>query len=311
MNQNQNPNMNQNMQMNAPRGISNNMPQGTPNNAQQFINNNPSAQQPVKKKRKGLSKELVTIIGVVLIMGILYFTYNYQLNKSLEISKNIPIAARQISAGTKITEEDIETIDVPSSMLSNFDIVTDMDEIIGQYVLYDALVPEGSFFYNATLSADDISPDAMFKDLTENEDAIMMDVSLETTYGNSIMPGNVIDIYAEAVDIGANKDGENEYIVGPLVTGAKVLAVLDSNGQNVFADHNEVLSPRWFVFTLSSDIIQTIRKAQKLQASAYQIELFPVVSGKSWNTAGDNTLVSQNYITNLIENATIEIKSEE
>ena len=147
----------------GPQGPNSNGPR--PNNAQQFINQNGNNVQPAKKKKKVLSKELVTIIGVILIAAILYFTYNYQLNKNLEIMTNIPVASTRIKAGHRITADDIKTIDVPASTLKEINPITSIDSIVNMYVMYDTIIPEGSFFYPSVLSKTDLSPDSLFQEL--------------------------------------------------------------------------------------------------------------------------------------------------
>jgi len=275
------------------------------NNASQFIKEGNNQPQAPKKKKKVMSRELVTILGVIAIVAILYFTYNYQLNKNLELKTNIPIAARKIKAGTRITDSDITRIEVPSSTLNNVQAITDVNELIGKYVNYDTIIPEHSFFYKDAISATDTSPNSIFKDLVEQDAAIMIEVNLEKTYGNSIMPGDIVDIYADAIK--TNNKGVTEYITGPLVTGAKVLAVLDSAGENVFADHENKLYPAYFVFTLDSEIINLIRKAQKLSSSQYAMSIYPVVDGKSY-TGNGVTQVNESQIVDLIKTATIDVK---
>lgn len=279
-------------------------PQPKVNNASQFIKegNKPA---PVKKKKGFLSRELITILGVLAIVAILYFTYNYQLNKNLEIVSSVPVAKEKIKAGTRITEEHIEYIDVPASTLRTVKAVTNASEIIGKYVNYDTIIPANSLFYSEALSATDTAPNSIFKDLIEQDAAIMINVDLEKTYGNSIMPGDVVDIYVDAQNI--TKKGTTEYITGPLVTGAKVLAVLDANGNNVFADHENKLAPSYFVFTLDSEIIKLIRKAQKLEVSEYSMTIYPVVDGKTYK-GNSATQVNESQIVDLIKNATVEIR---
>lgn len=277
------------------------------NNASQFIKETNKPQAPAKKKKGVMSRELVTIIGVLAIVAILYFTYNYQLNKNLEIISSVPVAKEKIKAGTKITEEQIEYIDVPAATLSTVKAITSAQNIIGKYVNYDTIIPANSLFYEEALSATNTAPNSIFKDLLEQETAIMISVDLESTYGNSIMPGDIVDIYVDAQTTG--KDNKTEYITGPLVTGAKVLAVLDYEGNNVFADHENKLSPSYFVFTLDSNIIQIIRKAQKLQASEYGIVMYPVVDGKTYK-GKESTAVNRSSIVDLIESATIDVKKD-
>ncbi len=290
----------------GPQGPNSNGPR--PNNAQQFINQNGNNVQPTKKKKKVLSKELVTIIGVILIAAILYFTYNYQLNKNLEIMTNIPVASTRIKAGHRITADDIKTIDVPASTLKEINPITSIDSIVNMYVMYDTIIPEGSFFYPSVLSKTDLSPDSLFQELKEDEVAVMIDVDSNSTYGNSIMPGNYIDIYAKASR--TNKNGEIEYLIGPLVLNAQVLAVKDSSGNNVFADHENKLMPSMFIFGMKTDIKNIIFKAQRLASTEYAVELFPVVNG-NFNKSDNETLLSMNDMQDLIENATVSVSSGE
>ena len=295
-----NPNMNANHAPNQ-QGTNQNV-----NNASQFIKEGNNNQQVLpKKKKKVMSRELVTILGVLAIAGILYFVYNYQLNKSLEIISRVPIAKEKIKAGTRITDEMVDYIEVPASTLNTVNAIINAQEIIGKYVNYDTIIPANSFFYDEALSSTDMSPNSIFKDLLEQDAAIMIEVDLEKTYGNSIMPGDVVDIYADAINV--NNKGVTEYITGPLVTGAKVLAVLSSSGENVFADHENKLYPSYFVFTLDSDIINLIRKAQKLSNSQYSMNLYPVVNGKSYK-GNSSTKVNESQIVDLINNATVDIK---
>lgn len=284
--------------------VPNSNPQPKVNNAGQFVKQTAPV-APVKKKKKFMSRELITIIGVLAIVAILYFTYNYQLNKNLEIVSSVPVAKEKIKAGTRITDEQIEYIDVPASTLKTVNAVTDAQQIIGKYVNYDTIIPAHSLFYSDALSATDNAPNSIFKDLVEQDAAIMISVDLESTYGNSIMPGDVVDIYVDAQNV--TKKGNREYITGPLVTGAKVLAVLDANGDNVFANHENKLYPAHFVFTLESNIIKLIRKAQKLAGSEYAMTIYPVVDGKTYK-GNAATQVNESQIVDLIENATVEIK---
>lgn len=275
------------------------------NNAQQFIKETPVSTQP-KKKKKMLSKELVSIIGVILIVGILYFAYNYTLNKNLEVSTNIPVAATRILPGHRITQDDIKYIDVPASTLRTIGALTDATTILDKYVIYDTVIPEGSFFYDTALSQTNQSPDSIFENLSDEQVAITIDVDLKSTYGNSIMPGNKVDIYVKAERI---TKGESEYIIGPLVTNAEVLAVKDASGNDVFADHQNKLTPSAFMFAMPKDIANVMLKAQRLEATEYGVELFPIVTGQ-FDAEGYDTVLSQNEIKDMIENATVAIQEE-
>lgn len=276
------------------------------NNASQFIKDGNKPAAPVKKKKGFLSKELVTILGVLAIVAILYFTYNYQLNKNLEIISSVPVAKEKIKGGTRITGDNIDYIDVPASTLRTVKAITNAQDIVGKYVNYDTIIPANSLFYEEVLSDTDTAPNSIFEDLLEQDAAIMISVDLEKTYGNTIMPGDIVDIYVDAEH--TKKDGNIEYITGPLVTDARVLAVLDSSGNNVFADHENKLYPSYFVFTLEREIIQLIRKAQRLNGSEYAMTIYPVVDGKSYK--GDGVAeINHSQIEDLINAATITVNT--
>ena len=115
------------------------------NNVSQFVQPANKPAGPAKKKKNIFSRELITIIGVLAIVAILYFTYNYQLNKNLEIVSSVPVAKEKIKPGTRITEEQIEYIDVPASTLRTVNALKNSQEIIGKYVNYDTIIPANSF----------------------------------------------------------------------------------------------------------------------------------------------------------------------
>lgn len=313
MNQNPNIGPNQNVVPNQPnsnnqkvleQGRPNPVMPNQPNGIQQYVNNQNQPGTQTKKKKKGLSKELVTIVGVILIVGILYFSYNYTLNKNLEISANIPVAATKIKPGHKITQDDIKYIDVPASTLRTIGALTSVESIVNKYVLYDTIIPESSFFYESVLSESDQSPDSIFEILHPDEVAVTMDVDLKSTYGNSIMPGNKIDIYVKA---DRQVNGKIEYIVGPLISNVAVVAVTDGNGNHVFADHENKGVPSLLMFAVKPEISTILFKAQRLGNTEYGMELFPVVNGK-YNIEGYDTVLNENEIKELIENATVAIQ---
>ena len=68
---------------------------------------------------------------------------------------------------------------------------------------------------------------------------------MESTYGNSIFPGNMIDIYMKV------GDGTDERIMlGKLIENVEVLAVKDSSGRAVFEDTSEERTPSMLIFGL-------------------------------------------------------------
>ena len=82
-----------------------------------------------KIKRFFQNKNTVTIIGVVLMVGIVYFGYQWRVKKDTTPVR-VPCAAVTIQPRTKITEDMIEYIEVSPTMV-NSSTLKDIRNICG------------------------------------------------------------------------------------------------------------------------------------------------------------------------------------
>ena len=248
------------------------------------------------------NKNTVTIIGVVLIIVILFFGYRYQIKKQVNPISGIPIAAQDIQPRTKITEDMVETISVAPIVLQKGSVIQNKSAIVGKYSNYNTMIPKGSMFYNKTVVDESKLPDSAFIAVEKGQIPYNFPVNLDTTYGNSIYPGNYIDIYMKAV----RKDGK-------LLENVKVLAVKDSSGRHVFENSDESRTPAYLIFGVSSEINILLRKASYM--GSFSTELFPVPHGTSVEEEGATTVTSQtlkDFINaNTVANDEIEDKTTE
>ena len=256
----------------------------------------------VSIKRFLMNKNTVTIIGVIAVIAILYFGYNYQLNKAITKVKNIPIAATTIQPRTEITRDMIEYIDVVPQMLKG-NVIRTSANVIGKYSNYNTMIPAGSLFYSDTVVLKDELPDSAFVNVKEEEIPYSFPVTMASTYGNSIMPGNYIDIYMKA------KDDNGRLIVGKLVENIEVLSVKDSTGKNVFETTTEDRTPAMLIFGVNSEINILMRKASYM--SEYAVVLFPVPHGSNAEIAVGETQVSTVYLKDFINSHTVVIEENE
>lgn len=220
-------------------------------------------------KRFFRNKNTVTIVGVIAILGILYWGYSSQITNSVKPQK-VPVAATTIQPRTEITEAMVTTMEVPSvSVKANaFRYST---EVIGKYSAINALIPEGSMFYKQQVVNQEDLPDAAFVEVEEGEVPYSLPVTMETTYGNSIAPGNKIDIWMKAVDT------NGKVMVGKLIKNVKVLAVKDSQGRNVFENTETAGTPSTMIFGLDPQLYILLKKASYM--STFSVEIFPVPVG--------------------------------
>ena len=82
-----------------------------------------------------------------------------------------------------------------------------------------------------------------------------MSVDTQSTYGNSVYPENYIDIYLRAtnrLEEGTSNE-EDRIMVGKLIENVKVIAVLDSAGNNVFANLEDKQTPAMIIFAVPEE----------------------------------------------------------
>lgn len=248
-----------------------------------------------KIKRFITNKNTVTIIGLILIVGILYFVYNNQIKKATNPVK-VPVAKVTIQPKTLITKDMIEYIEVPSVSVKKTTI-TNSQNIIGKYSNYNTMIPAGSMFFTDALITKDELPDSALMDVAEGEVLYNFPVTMNTSYQNSIMPGTKIDIYMKA------KNDDNVLMVGKLLENVNVLAVKTSDGLNVFEDTSERRTPAYIFFGVSPEIHILLRKASYL--SNYSVELFPVPHGTTYTTDSETAFVSTDELKEFINAHTV------
>lgn len=224
-------------------------------------------------KRFFANKNTVTIICVVLGIIVLYIGYQ----KKIEDQVNpitVPYATQTIAPGTKIEEGMVGTINVPPAMLKGKPY-TDINSVIGKYTQSDSVVPVGSLFYeNAIVEEGQLKDSSLVGNYPDGYELYSLNVTMTSSYGNSILPGNYIDIYLKAINKEEKTGGKDKIMVGKLLENVKVLAVHDSAGKDVFANVDQLSSPSQIIFALPHDYWILLKKASYL--SSYNTDIVPV-----------------------------------
>lgn len=247
-------------------------------------------------KRFFKNKNTVTVVGVLLIILVLFLGYRYQINKMVSPITNIPVAAETIQPRTKITDNMIDYVDIAPIVLQD-NVYTLASAVKGKYSAASTIIPKGSLFYKEAVVNESDLPDAAFVDLEEGQVPYNFKVTMDSTYGNSIYPGNYIDIYMKA-----NNESDT-LMVGKLIENVKVLAVKDASGQNVFENSEEARIPAYIIFGLDSEMNILLRKASYM--SNFSVELFPVPHGVNVSAAAGETVVSSQTLKDFINANTV------
>ena len=225
------------------------------------------------------NKNTVTVVGVILAIIVLYVAYTWRINQAVN-PQVVPYAAEQINAGTQITESMIATREVPPSMISG-DVLINKGDIIDKYAAADTVIPEGSLFYRRSVVEKEQLPANIILDYPKGHVLYNLSVSTESTYGNSVYPGNYIDIYLKAV----NKIDESnpaaltadadKIMLGKLMSNIKVLAVKDADGNPVFQNIDENRKPAMIVFAVPEEYYILLKKAEYMRTYDTSLNIVP------------------------------------
>lgn len=249
------------------------------------------------------NKNTVTILGVLLGIVVLYFAYDSRVQASIS-PVSIPYAKQEITSRTKIEESMIGYTEVPKSLVTaSSNLVTTGANVIGKYVSYATTIPKNSLFYSEVLMNESEMPDSSFANIPDGNTIFSLAVDNHTTYGNSIFPGNSIDLYMTTTD----DDNNGKLVYGKLIESIEVLDVKDSSGNHVFETTNNNSEPAELLFSVPENLYLLLSKAVYLSS----IEIIPVPRNASYSANPEQTNVSSDWLQNFIISKTVIIPDED
>ena len=238
------------------------------------------------------NKNTITILCVILAVVVLWIFYNYRIKQQTNPVR-VPVAKVEIQPRTLITDDMIEWKEVPNIMVTT-NIVRLQNDIVGKYANYNTVIPAGSPFYQGTIVTWKEMPDSAWENIPNGYTIVSLKVNTETTYGNSIFPGNYIDLYY------ATYDETGKLLLGKLISSIEVLAVKDSSGNHVFENSGQLKQPNSLIFAVPEDMHLLLRNASYLSG-----ELIPVPRNKEYSENPEATKVSSEYLQDFILSQTV------
>ena len=218
----------------------------------------------MKLKNLLANKNVVTILGAVLIVIVLFAFYKWRVNQAIN-PISVPYAKVAIGPRTQITADMIEYVDVQQSALKGKVLVNAPRDIINMYTNINTTIPEGGFFYSDLIVSFENLADSFLIDMPKDADGNYMiaynfKVNVEKTYGNSIYPGNYVDIYYRTLD-------GDKVLYGKLASNVKALAVKDANGNHVFENITENRKPNQIILAVTDELSSLLRVAESIKDS--------------------------------------------
>ncbi len=244
------------------------------------------------------NKNTVTILAVLASLLILYFAYNWRIDQRTKPVK-VPYAKVDIQPRTLITEDMVGLIEIPSSMITE-NTLRVLSNVVGKYANYNTVIPAGSVFYDSVIVTWEKMPDSAWADIPDGYTVVALPVNTETTYGNSIFPGNYIDLYF------SSKDETGKLLLGKLIESIEVLAVKDSGGNHVFENSANLGAPSSLIFAVPEELHLLLRKASYVSG-----EIIPVPRNASYSENPSATAVSSEFLKDFILSKTVVIPDEE
>lgn len=237
------------------------------------------------------NKNTVTILGVLLGLVVLYFGYIWRVNQSVK-PVNVPYASATMTAGTKITEEQIGYTEIPQEFLSNMsNILTDVGSIQDMLVSFDSKIPVNSFFFTESVISEEEMPDSVFSNLPDGHTIFFLEVDSKKTYSNSIFPGDTIDLYVKA-----ETEEDQKLVFARFIKEIEVLAVKDEDGNNVFADREEMSEPASMLFSVPEDLFLLLSKAKYSE----KFDIIPVPRNNAYSAGEGSAEIQATVIEEMI-----------
>lgn len=249
------------------------------------------------------NKNLVSFLLLVVLIGILFFFYSRRVNDSIN-PITVPYAKTQIASGIQITDKMVGTTQIPPSMLTD-DVYRTVSDVVGKYSNADTIIPRGSLFFNRNVVEKEELPANIILDLKEGYVLYNLEVNTKKAYGNSIYPGNYIDIYLKArtKEIAGVTTEQKRVLLDRLLKNVKVIAVKDDKGKPVFKDLDENREPAMVIFALPEDYYKMLKKAEYLRT--YDSELIPVPTNESLKDEPGELAIGSKTLESWINEVTI------
>lgn len=241
-----------------------------------------------KIKQMLLNRNTVTILGVLAGVIALWVAYTVTLDKAVK-PQRVPIAAKDIPAGTLITKDDIEYVDINKDVLKKAKIITSASQLINYYVTNNTAISKGAMFYSSQVVTKDKLIERDLELIPENYKIYWLSVDNTTTYANSIYPGDKIDLWLLT-------KVNDKYVYEQFISNIEVLSVKDSRGQNVF-DVNSGRTPAVLAFAVPNDIFVYLSAVGYLSG----MSLYPVPINKNNTDKNAATEISNKELQTLIE----------
>ena len=243
------------------------------------------------------NKNTITILIVLIGVVAIYFVYDNQV-KSTTDTIMVYYVKDNVPANTQLKEEQLDKVSVNKSLTKTYKgLITNLSQIMDgdgkyYYVNYDHALSAGQLLSKNDLIAASEKPANKMYGFDEGKKPFEINVDLNLTQGNSIAPGNSVDLWIQ----GGNLEDEETIIFNKFIENLEVIDVVDNNWLTTAGKDSQ--EPKFLITAVDEEIWLLLNKAERLQG--YSFKLIPVVRDKAYDPETPTTVVSEG-IKNIIE----------
>ena len=153
-------------------------------------------------------------------------------------------------------------------------------------------------FYTAQVVEKKELPNAIFDEIPEGYTIYQLKVDNNTTYANSIYPGDKIDLWLKTTENGI-------LVFGEFISNIEVLAVRDNAGQNVF-DVTSGRTPAWLLFAVKTDLYRYLKLAESISG----MTIIPVPKNNLANPDVGSTEYTSQELIDILDRQTLRMEAQ-
>ena len=239
-----------------------------------------------------------SLLLVIILSLITYHSYNSAILATTNLV-DIPVTNKYLKSNHKIMNDDITMIKIPKYIILE-NVETNVNNIVGKYVnTFDSL-SKGSLIYKDIIISKDKINNAYLLDLKKDEVAISIDSDVKSSYSNSILENQLIDLYYLGEAESEQFDNEKQLVYGEIVKNARVIAVKDKDGANIDGDNEN--STAIVVVALNQEDAHVVELAK----ASGRVSL--VISYDNINYDNTNNYYNLKKMTSIILGKSIDVK---
>lgn len=261
-------------------------------------------------RKRNLRNAGISLLGAVILMGAIAGYQKWTVKKEIDL-QTVVYTVKDIPQGTQITKDMVREYQVPGRTIPP-NAVRSVKEVIGKYTAPGFGLSTNSLVFKDKLLDKSQLPNIATLDLKENEETFSLLVDIEGSLGNSILPGDHVNLIFRTMVTETGNGGQiiKKPVYGTIAANVRVTAAKDANASDVFngnefTQNNDDVQQKkrpltkLYVFAVTPEQNEILNKAKMLG------EVLPIVS--KYHPEDGETELGQQEVINWINTHSVNL----